>query len=179
MNADEPPPECWYNGGGAAAAGPDCLFPAESFYASKLNDSVKLRTSERDLKKFPLISIYTMFKRTVELNPNHAALCFKSNATDSDYVTIKYSDYWKICHKVAKSFLKVISCARVSCHTQHLNSSLISLYNYIQLGLNPSECVSILGSNSPHWFMSLLGVIFAGYDAILDDIIWIFILYVT
>lgn len=87
--------------------GPDNLCPADSYYSSRLDKPVKLRTSEADLKKYPTISIYTMFKRTVELKPNHPALAYKSNPTDAEYTLVSYGDYWKTCHNAAKSFIKV------------------------------------------------------------------------
>ena len=110
-------------------------MPAESFISTKLNQPVKLRMSESDLNKYSPISIYTMFKKTVDTRPDHDALAFKSSP-NAQWAKLSYLEYWRTTHKAAKSFIK--------------------------LGLECNECVSIVGFNSPQWFISLLGSIFAG-----------------
>ena len=55
-------------------AGPDGLFPADSITSSDLSKGVQLRLSENNTAKHKPMSIYTMFKMTVDRNPNHDAL---------------------------------------------------------------------------------------------------------
>jgi long-chain-fatty-acid--CoA ligase ACSBG len=117
-------------------SGPDRLMPAASYISNKLDQPVKLRFSENDLKRYPPLSIYTIFKKTVDLKPDHDALAYKLTV-DGPWLKFSYLEYWKMTHKVAKGFIK--------------------------LGVNPNECVAIIGFNSPQWFVSLLGSIFAGY----------------
>jgi hypothetical protein len=51
--------------------GPDEIAPAQSFQTAKLDEAVKLRL---ELDNRVPISIYTMFKRTVDQLPKHTAL---------------------------------------------------------------------------------------------------------
>jgi long-chain-fatty-acid--CoA ligase ACSBG len=113
-------------------SGPDELMPSDSFYSSKLNISVKLRSKETDKNKFPIKSIYTTFKKTVQDRPDHPAIAFKNNDTWNYF---NYADYWRICNQASRSFIKI--------------------------GLEPNSVVTILGFNSPQWFISCLGTIFA------------------
>jgi long-chain-fatty-acid--CoA ligase ACSBG len=76
-----------------------------------------------------------MFNETVNNKPDALALAFKSK-DNLDWNKISYKQYWEICRKAAKSFIK--------------------------LGLDVNQCVGIIGFNSPEWFFSLLGAIFAG-----------------
>jgi hypothetical protein len=55
-------------------SGPDSLAPADSFIASKLTDSVRLRIDDILDPTYAPISIYTAFKNTTEKNPSHPAL---------------------------------------------------------------------------------------------------------
>lgn len=116
--------------------GPDKLCPAESYFATRLDEAVSLRYTEPDLKKFPPLSVYTIFKQTVSQRPDHPALAFKKSGDDDHFTMLSYLEYWRVAHKAAKSFIK--------------------------LGLEPSQCVCLLGFNSPHWFISLMGAIIAG-----------------
>jgi hypothetical protein len=88
------------------SAGPDKLMPAESYYSTKLDQPVKLRLGELDAKKYPPISIYTSFKKTVDMRPDHDALCYKPKP-DGPWLQFSYLEYWKMCNKAAKSFIKV------------------------------------------------------------------------
>ncbi|RNA00070.1 long-chain-fatty-acid-- ligase ACSBG2 [Brachionus plicatilis] len=112
--------------------GPDTLCPADSYFSSSLDQPVLLR---QGTDKYKPMSIYTMFKNLIDENPFHYALAYKKNLND-DWIKITFNDYWKMCHRAAKSF--------------------------IQLGLQPSECVCILGFNAPQWFIAHLGAIIAG-----------------
>lgn len=108
-----------------------------SFTTSDITKEVKLRLSEQDAAKYPPQTVYQMFKKTVDEIPNGPALAYKSNSdAPGVWTMLTYNEYFKMCRRVAKSF--------------------------IHLGLNSNECVSIIGFNSPQWFYSLLGAIFAG-----------------
>jgi hypothetical protein len=88
------------------SAGPDKLMPAESFISNRLDQPVKLRLGEADAKKYPPISIFTAFKKTVDQRPDHDALCYKIDP-EGQWLRFSYLEYWKMCHKAAKSFIKV------------------------------------------------------------------------
>ena len=118
----------------AEPVGPDQLCAASSMYSSDLNVPVSLRSNLNDRTKYLPISIYTMFKKTVDLRPDQKALAYQVAGTWCFY---SYKDYWRLCIKSAKSFIK--------------------------LGLKSSECVTIIGFNCPQWFISCLGSILSGY----------------
>lgn len=84
--------------------GPDKICPADSFYSTSLDNPVMLRQGP---DKFKPISIYTMFKNLVDENPYHYALAYKTKI-DNEWTKVTFSDYWKLCHKAAKSFIQVI-----------------------------------------------------------------------
>ncbi len=88
-------------------SGPDELMPANSFYSTQLDMPVKLRSDGTDLKKYPSMSIYSLFKQTVKQRPNHPALASKGKS--SSYVFLNYNEYWGKCTMAAKSFIKVWS----------------------------------------------------------------------
>ena len=116
-------------------AGPDMLIPADSYQTFKLDGAVKLRLDAKNEAQFTPISIYTMFKRTVDAKPNHPALAYQLES-DGEWFEYSYMDYWVLCHKAARSFIK--------------------------LGVNISECIGIVGFNAPAWFISCIGAVFAG-----------------
>ena len=115
--------------------GPDNVCPADSTMSCQLGQPVKLRLTSADEKRYPPVSVYGLFKKLVGFRPHHDALAFKNNIED-DWIKFSFDEYWKMCNKAAKSFIK--------------------------LGLDTSECVSILGFNSPQWFISQLGAIISG-----------------
>lgn len=117
----------------------DKLADADSFTSSDLSKAVKLRGDESSFEKYPPLTVYTMFKQTVEQGPEAPALAFKprSDPNSPSWIYINYAEYFEICKKAAKSF--------------------------ISLGLNCHECVAIIGFNAPEWFYSAIGAIFAGY----------------
>jgi hypothetical protein len=87
--------------------GPDMLVETHSFISSKLNQAVRLRIGEVDAYKYVPISIYSLFKKTVEKKPDHKAICFKSSNAQKEWAYFTYEEYFKICNKAAKSFIKV------------------------------------------------------------------------
>jgi hypothetical protein len=94
---NEVDPLTWQNG-------PDQLIPTTRIHTDTLHLPVKIDLRDGDLKKYPPMSIYTMFKRTVDKRPDHVALCFKKN---NQWVRLTFLEYWKITQKAAKSFIKV------------------------------------------------------------------------
>ena len=88
--------------------GPDELMPANSYYSCELATPVLLKSKENDAKKYPPISIYTMFKCTVDKKPHHPALGFKPKPEDPWHF-FSYLEYWKMCVIAAKSFISVIN----------------------------------------------------------------------
>jgi hypothetical protein len=89
--------------------GPDMLVEAHSFTSSKLNQAVRLRIGEVDWNRYVPISIYSLFKKTVDKKPEHKAICFKSSNAQREWAYFTYEEYFKICNKAAKSFIKVFN----------------------------------------------------------------------
>ena len=85
-------------------SGPDTLQPSDSYFSCKLDQPVLLRSKDVDKVKYPIYSIYTCMKTTVNKIPDHVALAYKVNNV---WVHFTYDEYWKICNKAAKSFIKV------------------------------------------------------------------------
>jgi hypothetical protein len=101
--------------------GPDNLHPSNSHLAIKLTDAVKLRINDNDY--YTPLSIYSIFRNTVNEKPNHPALGEKmflkkfsvfnrfkfylAYKVESRWISLSYLEYWKTCLKVAKSFIKV------------------------------------------------------------------------
>jgi hypothetical protein len=86
--------------------GPDNLYPADSFVSTDLSKGVKIRLADNNAVKYKPMSIYTMFKNTVDKNPDHEALAFKPDP-NGPWCKFSYLEYWKIVNKAAKSFIKV------------------------------------------------------------------------
>ena len=87
--------------------GPDMVLRAHSFTSTKLDQPVKLRIGEIDEQKYVPISIYSMFKKTAETKPSHKAIGFKNSNSQIEWAYFSFEEYWKICNKAAKSFIKV------------------------------------------------------------------------
>ncbi|XP_064244939.1 long-chain-fatty-acid--CoA ligase ACSBG1 isoform X2 [Passer domesticus] len=79
------------------------------------------------------ITVHQMFKESLEKYGSLNALASKKNGK---WEKITFSEYYCLSRKAAKSFLK--------------------------LGLERFHSVAILGFNSPEWFISAVGAIFAG-----------------
>ncbi len=162
--------------------GPDMLHPAESYLTTDLSGAVKLRKTDNN--NHPL-SIYTKFKRTVELGPNQIALglfsthknftfrkskleyyffLFAVTEENGVWTTITYAKYWELCMQAAKSFIKVqhLSIFSSCQFFFRFNSSFWLIF--VKFGLEPSHCVAIMGFNAPAWVISMFGAIFTGYE---------------
>ncbi|XP_009992808.1 PREDICTED: long-chain-fatty-acid--CoA ligase ACSBG1 [Chaetura pelagica] len=79
------------------------------------------------------ITVHQMFKESLEKYGSLNALASKKNGK---WEKITFSEYYCLSRKAAKSFLK--------------------------LGLERFHSVAILGFNSPEWFISAVGAVFAG-----------------
>ena len=85
--------------------GPDALIPAENYHATRLDQPIKLRLSKNNSgTKYPPMSIYTMFKKTVDKYPQTVALAYKK---DTSWIKINFQEYFDMCKKAAKSFIHV------------------------------------------------------------------------
>uniref|UniRef100_A0A672IWJ3 long-chain-fatty-acid--CoA ligase n=1 Tax=Salarias fasciatus TaxID=181472 RepID=A0A672IWJ3_SALFA len=109
------------------------LSPAEQLWSTRRDQAVKLRMEGSGPGSEAPITIHQMFLETVERFGDHPALVFKK---DGQQASMTWRQYYEQCRAAAKSFL--------------------------QLGLERYHGVAILGFNSPEWFISDLGSIFAG-----------------
>lgn len=122
----------------SSETGPDKLLPSESYTSSDPGVPVKLWMPEDDEDcdeedlRTPL-SIPTLLTRAAEDAPDHVALAVKRDGT---WVKWTYEKYLEDVRVVGKAFIK--------------------------LGLKVGHGVGIIGFNSPEWFFSDLGCVFAG-----------------
>jgi len=117
---------------------PDRLLPAESYTSSDPGVPVKLwmPEDEEDCDEEDLrtpLSVPTLLIRAAEDAPDHVALAVKR---DGAWVKWTYERYLEDVRNVGKAFIK--------------------------LGLKVGHGVGIIGFNSPEWFFSDLGCVFAG-----------------
>jgi len=113
--------------------GPNDIAPADSLWAVKRDDAVKLRMSETGPRAYRPLSVTTVFQETVGRYPEHLALAAKVNGAWRSWTyRAYYADVWR----AAKAL--------------------------IELGLEPYSGVGILGFNSPEWFITNFAAIFAG-----------------
>uniref|UniRef100_A0A3Q3XCT5 long-chain-fatty-acid--CoA ligase n=1 Tax=Mola mola TaxID=94237 RepID=A0A3Q3XCT5_MOLML len=113
--------------------GSPALAPAHQLWSSCRDQAVRLRMEGSGPASRTPITIHQMFLETLENYRDHTALAFRE---DGQWVTLNYRQYYQQCRAAAKSFLK--------------------------LGLERFHGVGILGFNSPEWFISDIGSIFAG-----------------
>uniref|UniRef100_A0A3Q3J2S7 long-chain-fatty-acid--CoA ligase n=1 Tax=Monopterus albus TaxID=43700 RepID=A0A3Q3J2S7_MONAL len=109
------------------------LSPSDQLWTTSRDKAVKLRMESSGPASRTPITIHQMFLETVEQYQDHPALVSKK---DGQWVTLTWRQYYEQCRAAAKSFLK--------------------------LGLQRYSGVGILGFNSPEWFISDIGCIFAG-----------------
>ncbi|XP_041856454.1 long-chain-fatty-acid--CoA ligase ACSBG2-like [Melanotaenia boesemani] len=112
---------------------PTTLAPAEQLWSSRRDQAVRLRMEGSGPGSETPITIHQMFLETVERCGDLPALVSKK---DGQLVTLTWRQYYEQCRAAAKSFIK--------------------------LGLKRFHGVGILGFNSPEWFISDIGCIFAG-----------------
>ena len=81
-----------------------CIVPAETYWTTARDGAVKLRVGTSEHDKSSPITVYEMFKRTVEKTGNSVALAVKR---DDQWQKWTYSQYMEDCRTVAKGFIKV------------------------------------------------------------------------
>lgn len=104
----------------------------EALWTTRADGRVRLRI-EPSCPQQPPYTVHQMFYQTLEKYGDLRALGFKRQGS---WEHISYSQYYLLARKAAKGFLK--------------------------LGLEPAHSVAILGFNSPEWFFSAVGTVFAG-----------------
>ncbi|KAF6716147.1 Long-chain-fatty-acid--CoA ligase ACSBG2 [Oryzias melastigma] len=109
------------------------LAPADKLWSTSRDKAVKLRMEGSGPGSETPVTIHQMFLETVEKSADQTALIFKQ---DGQPASLTWREYYEKCRAAAKSFLK--------------------------LGLERFHGVGILGFNSPEWFISDIGCIFAG-----------------
>lgn len=115
--------------------GPDTLAHSDSHWTTHADGAVKLRAGTDPLTNgIPAESVVTWFNKTVDANPSAEAMKIKR---DGKWLTWSYLEYYDAVRTAAKAF--------------------------IHLGLEPFHAVGIIGFNSPEWFISDIGAIYAGY----------------
>ncbi|RVE67885.1 hypothetical protein OJAV_G00086270 [Oryzias javanicus] len=109
------------------------LAPADQLWSTSRDKAVKLRMEGSGPGSETPVTIHQLFLETVEKSGDQTALIFKQNGQTA---SLTWREYYEQCRAAAKSFLK--------------------------LGLERFHGVGILGFNSPEWFISDIGCIFAG-----------------
>ncbi|XP_064619094.1 long-chain-fatty-acid--CoA ligase ACSBG2-like isoform X2 [Lineus longissimus] len=112
---------------------PDALVPATKLFTSNGQEAVKIKMTETGVSSAKPVTIMTRFAEIVEKYPDQLAVAEKNNGR---WVKWTYGQYYDSVIRTAKGFIK--------------------------LGLEPCHAVGIIGFNSPEWFFSDLGAIFAG-----------------
>ncbi|XP_029294937.1 long-chain-fatty-acid--CoA ligase ACSBG2-like isoform X2 [Cottoperca gobio] len=112
---------------------PTLLAPADQLWSTSRDTAVRLRMEGSGPGSETPLTVPQLFLKTVENYGDHPALVSK---TGGQWVTLTWRQYYEQCRAAAKSFLK--------------------------LGLKRYRGVGILGFNSPEWFISDVGCIFAG-----------------
>ncbi|XP_068576804.1 long-chain-fatty-acid--CoA ligase ACSBG2-like [Cebidichthys violaceus] len=113
--------------------GPAPLAPADQLWSTSRHKAVRLRMEGSGPASETPMTVHQLFLETVETYGEHPALASKK---EGQWVTLTWRQYYEQCRAAAKSFLK--------------------------LGLERYHGVGILGFNSPEWFISDIGCIFAG-----------------
>lgn len=106
-------------------------------WTTQRDGEVKLRIGESGPAAQPPVTVHEAFEQAVQRFGKYTALSWKEG---EQWKKFSYSEYYDTCRIAAKSFLK--------------------------LGLERCHGVGILGFNSPEWFISDIGAIFAGGFAV-------------
>ncbi|KAM7337570.1 hypothetical protein ACRRTK_003689 [Alexandromys fortis] len=113
----------------------------ETLWTARADGRVRLRREPFCTQ--PPYTVHRMFYEALDKYGNLSALGFKRR---NKWERISYYQYYEIARKVAKGFLK-----------------LTRLFVFgLELGLERAHSVGILGFNSPEWFFSAVGTVFAG-----------------
>jgi len=130
---DVDPSLAWSFDGKTYENGPDQLLPTTAISTWHPHGAVKINVTEGDLSDRTPISVPSLLKKCADRSPDRLALMVKR---DGDWQKWTFKDYLRDVRTAAKGF--------------------------ISLGLERYHSVCILGFNSPEWFISDLGAIFAG-----------------
>lgn len=122
--------------------GPDRVLPTKDSVTWKPDGCVAIRKAKDWPANRDTVSLPTMVKKQCELGGSQAAMLVKR---EGKWVQWTYKEYYRDICIAAKGF--------------------------IALGLEPFHGVAILGFNSPEWFLSDIGTIFAG-GFVSFEIIW-------
>lgn len=114
--------------------GPDQVLPATELSTSNASGRVKIRFEESGTGAREPISVPGLLHKIAQEYPNHPALVSKGE--DGRWKEITFKEYEDSVRTCAKGFIK--------------------------LGLKRYHSVCIMGFNSPEWFFSYLGAIYAG-----------------
>uniref|UniRef100_A0A6J0SZL2 Long-chain-fatty-acid--CoA ligase ACSBG1 n=1 Tax=Pogona vitticeps TaxID=103695 RepID=A0A6J0SZL2_9SAUR len=105
--------------------------PVASLWTTSADGLVKLRM-DATCPQTPM-TVHQMFQESLE---KYGSLHAMASRKEGKWEKITFSEYYALCRKAAKSFLK--------------------------LGLERFHSVAILGFNSAEWFISAVGTVFAG-----------------
>lgn len=124
----------WTRDGKIYRDGPDQILPSRAMRVWDAKGAVKIRPMGTGrMENTQPISVPSFLKKCADRAPNRLALRVKRNG---EWQRWTYKEYLNDVRTAAKGF--------------------------IALGLEPYHAVCILGFNSPEWFISDLGAIFAG-----------------
>ena len=110
----------------------------EKYWATEPNESVKIRFAKQGPASWKPKTVFQVFEKAVNNNP-HSPFFKKEYKNDNG----EYE--WKTTSRI-EFFNKVKQAAR----------------GFISLGLQPFQSVVCIGFNSPEWFITDVGAIYAG-----------------
>ena len=115
-------------------SGPDVIIKTEQLTTSDPNGHTKIQVSNDEARSASPKSLVTVVKEQCE--KGGASLTAFKVKRDGEWRSWTFEDYYRDIKCVARAFIK--------------------------LGLEERHSVCILGFNSPEWFLSSMGCIFAG-----------------
>ena len=115
-------------------SGPDVIIKTEQLTTSDPNGHTKIQISNDEARSASPKSLVTVVKEQCE--KGGASLTAFKVKRDGEWRSWTFEDYYRDIKCVARAFIK--------------------------LGLEERHSVCILGFNSPEWFLSSMGCIFAG-----------------
>ena len=116
-------------------SGPDFIFPTEKLTAWESHAFTKIRASSHKSVDIQPKSLVTAITETCKAG-GHDSIAFKQKKEDGEWRCWSFQDYLSDIKCVARAFVK--------------------------LGLEERHSTCICGFNSPEWFLSAMGCIFAG-----------------
>lgn len=116
------------------AEGPDRIIPTDDLTTWEQDGATKIRMGSEYPANIEPKSLVTVINEACSKGGDRTAYMFKD--ANGKMIHVSYKDYFRDIKIAAKAFIK--------------------------LGLEPLKSVAINGFNSPEWFMSDLGSIYAG-----------------